>query len=63
MDANDAQLVWNMYQPNMYKDFTDVTMDKYLSADVNKDSVVDVKDARWIINAVLGNSNETSAES
>ncbi len=52
-DANDAQLVYNIYQ-SMYCDFTeDVTMEKFLRADVNGDATVNVEDAAAIIAALL----------
>ena len=44
VDINDAQLVYNMYNA-MYDDFTDVTMEKFLKADVNRDKTVNVNDA------------------
>ena len=41
VDASDAQLVYNMYNA-MYDAFTDdASMEKFLSADVNKDEKVD----------------------
>ena len=54
VDANDAQLVYNMYNVQ-YSDFTaNVTMKKFLEADVNGDKKLDVNDAQAIINEVLG---------
>ena len=53
VDASDAQLVWNMYKAQ-YSDFTeDVTMAKFLEADVNKDKKVDTTDAAAIISVIL----------
>ncbi len=53
VDANDAQLVWNMYEAK-YSTFTStVTLEKFLRADVNGDKVIDVKDATAIINNIL----------
>ena len=53
VDPADAQLVWNMYSV-VYSSFTDnVTMEKFLKADVNADSKVDTNDAIAIINNVL----------
>lgn len=53
VDASDAQLVYNMYNA-MYDAFTDdASMEKFLSADVNKDEKVDVSDATFIINDIL----------
>jgi len=54
LDVNDAQLVYNLYNA-MYDDFTDnVTIEKVLRADVNGDKTVDVKDARAIVDDILG---------
>ncbi len=54
IDANDAQLVYNMYQTG-YNEFTnEVTAIKFLKADVNGDGVVNISDAVMIINSVLG---------
>ena len=54
VDANDAQLVYNMYNVQ-YSEFTaNVTMKKFLEADVNGDKKLDVNDAQAIINEVLG---------
>lgn len=49
---NDAQLVWNLYNA-VYGDFTDCTMEKFLSADVNGDAVVDTKDAAAVVSLIL----------
>ena len=54
VDASDAQLTYNMYNA-MYSDFTVVTMEKFLRADVNEDGKIDVTDATAIITAILGN--------
>lgn len=49
-DVNDAQLVWNMYQAKMYAGFTnDVTIEKFLRADVDTDGDVDMDDAAKIV--------------
>lgn len=54
VDANDAQLVYNMYNAQ-YRDFTeDVTMEKFLRADTNGDCQINVEDAQVIINHLLG---------
>jgi hypothetical protein len=54
VDANDAQLVYNMYNAH-YTAFTDdVTMEKFLRADVNFDATINVEDAQAIINYLLG---------
>lgn len=53
VDANDAQLTYNMYN-TMYSEFTaDVTVEKFLRADVNGDGVVNVADAAAIISEIL----------
>lgn len=54
IDANDAQLAYNIYNA-YYGDFTaDVTMEKFLLADVNHDGIVNVEDAVAIIASILG---------
>ena len=50
-DANDAQLVYNMYNA-MYADFSVVSMEKFLRADVETDKVLNVDDAAAIIAAI-----------
>ena len=53
VDASDAQLVHNMYNAS-YGAFTeDVTMEKFLRADVNGDTAVNVEDAAAIIGSIL----------
>ena len=52
VDANDAQLVYNMYN-TFYSDFTDVSMEKFLRADVNYDKTVNVNDSNAIINFII----------
>lgn len=53
VDANDAQLTYNMYNTE-YSAFTDdVTVEKFLRADVNGDGKVDVSDAAAIISEIL----------
>ena len=54
VDANDAQLVYNMYNA-VYPDFTEVTMEKFLRADLNFDKKVDVTDSNAIINFIIAN--------
>ena len=52
LDANDAQLIWNMYN-NQYDNFTDVvTGEKFILADANHDGILDTKDASVIINQI-----------
>ena len=53
VDVNDAQLTYDMYQAKMYEDFTRVTMDKFLEADVNGDGIVNVEDAAAIVVQLL----------
>ena len=49
LDANDAQLVWNMYNA-AYADFdAAVTVEKFLRADMNGDGKVDMNDAAEIV--------------
>ncbi len=53
VDANDAQLVWNMYN-SQYNEFTKtVPVEKFLLADVNGDKVVDTQDAAKIVIYIL----------
>lgn len=54
VDINDAQLTYDMYQAKMYEDFTNVSMDKFLEADVNGDKTVNIEDAAAIVAVVLG---------
>lgn len=51
-DVNDAQLVYDMYN-GKYSDFTTVTVQKFLNADVNTDKVINAADAV----AVVHNAN------
>lgn len=44
VDVNDAQLVYDMYN-GTYSDFTKVSVEKFLRADVNYDGVLDSQDA------------------
>lgn len=53
VDANDAQLAYNMYKPYYASFSTDVTMEEFLRADVNFDGKVDVSDPQAIINSLL----------
>lgn len=53
VDANDAQLTYDLYNA-VYSEFTDVvTMEKVLRADVNLDEKVNVEDAAAIIAFIL----------
>ena len=49
VDVNDAQLVYDMYN-GTYRDFTQVSVEKFLRADVNATKVVDHTDAVAIAN-------------
>lgn len=49
VDVNDAQLVYDMYN-GTYRDFTQVSVEKFLRADVNATKVVDHTDAVTIVN-------------
>lgn len=58
VDANDAQLTYNLYNAK-YNSFTaNVTMEKVLRADANGDGVVNVNDAQAIISTILGVTEE-----
>ena len=48
VDVNDAQLVYDMYN-GTYSDFTQVSVEKFLRADVNATKVVDHTDAVAIV--------------
>ena len=48
VDVNDAQLVYDMYN-GAYSDFTQVSVEKFLRADVNATKVVDHTDAVAIV--------------
>lgn len=49
VDVNDAQLVYDMYN-GTYRDFNQVSVEKFLRADVNATKVVDHTDAVAIVN-------------
>lgn len=51
VDINDAQLVYDIYN-GKYTDFTAVSMQKFLNADVNGDKVVNVTDAAAVVAAI-----------
>lgn len=60
LDANDAQLIWNMYN-NQYGGFSEtVTGEKFMLADANHDGVLDTKDASVIINQIRASLNTES---
>lgn len=53
VDASDAQLTYNIYNA-MYNGFTlDVTVEKFLRADVNADAEINVNDAAAIVEYIL----------
>ena len=53
VDINDAQLTYDMYQAKKYADFTAVSMNKFLKADVNGDRTVNVEDAASVVAEIL----------
>ena len=53
VDANDAQLAYDMYQTKAYDDFETVTMIKFLEADLNTTVGVDTADVQVIVNFLL----------
>lgn len=53
VDANDAQLAYNLYNSSSGDWEIGVSMEKYLRADVNGDGVVDTQDAAAIIAWIL----------
>lgn len=52
VDINDAQLVYDMYN-NKYQTIEEVTMKKFLKADVNGDMKIDVNDAVAVVETIL----------
>ena len=52
VDINDAQLVFDMYN-NVYQNFDNATMQKFLKADVNGDKAIDVNDAAAIVSEIV----------
>lgn len=52
VDANDAQLTYDLYN-GTYTDFTKVSMEKFLLADTNNNGVVDTSDAAAIVNKIF----------
>lgn len=53
VDANDAQLVYNMYNATYQNFDNDVTVEKFLRADINGDGKINVEDAAAIIAVIL----------
>jgi len=54
VDANDAQLVYNIYNTG-YSTFDTVDREKFLRADVNGSKTITVDDAAAIVDQILGN--------
>lgn len=52
VDANDAQLVYDLYNKK-YTDFSRVSMEKFLLADTNHDRAVTVTDTVAIVNEIV----------
>lgn len=52
VDVNDAQLTYDLYNLR-YTDFTKVSMEKFLRADVNGDKTIDVADAAAVVNTLM----------
>ena len=52
VDANDAQLTYDLYN-GTYTDFTKVSMEKFLLADINENGIVDTTDAAAIVNEIF----------
>lgn len=53
LDANDAQLAYNMYNCHYNTFDKNVNIEKFLRADVNGDGTVDTKDAAMIVDGIL----------
>ena len=51
VDINDAQLVYDIYN-GKYTDFEEVSMSKFLNADVNGDAIVNVNDAVKVVSEI-----------
>lgn len=51
VDANDAQLIYDLYNTR-YGDFNKVTMEKFLRADVNGDTTINVNDAAAVVDLI-----------
>ena len=49
VDINDAQLVYDMYKAEKYQDFTTVTAESFLRADMDGSKSITVKDAAEIV--------------
>ena len=53
VDANDAQLAYDMYQTKAYDGFEKVAMIKFLEADLNSTVGVDSTDVQVILSHLL----------
>ncbi|MDY5100930.1 MAG: hypothetical protein SPE74_05925, partial [Oscillospiraceae bacterium] len=49
VDINDAQLAYDIYKPEMYTDFSAVSVRKFLNADVNGSYSVTTEDAAAVV--------------
>ncbi len=54
IDANDAQLVYNMYRVDYTGFDANVTIEKFLRADINGDEIISTEDAAAIVARILG---------
>ena len=58
VDTNDAQLVWNMY--NAQYGLSQIGQQKYLLADTNQDTKVNVLDSGAIVDYIINGTNGTT---
>lgn len=58
VDTNDAQLVWNMY--NAQYELSQIGQQKYLLADTNQDTKVNVLDSGAIVDYIINGTNGTT---
>jgi hypothetical protein len=56
VDANDAQLVYEMYQTKSYSTLSGTNMEKFLRADMNCDGMIDSLDAAAVVDKIFANS-------
>ena len=59
VDANDAQLVYDLYNKK-YTDFSRVSMEKFLLADTNRDRAVTVADTMVIVDEIVRNKGASA---
>lgn len=52
VDANDAQLVWNIYSDKLYSNFDALPMETFLRADVDGNGAVNMDDAAEIVRII-----------